>query len=178
LCSGPICDKQWAGRAIPNSADTSMSFFAAHRALFLAGLVAACGGKASGVTANGSPDAGGAGSDARSEAGAGTPDSAGSNAEVGRDASVCVTVDAATLDQSCMTDSDCAPVYVGQVCDGICFGCTYNTAINTSALATYQSDVASITQGQCGPCAYPGSGICAAGKCALCRSQAGCADAG
>jgi hypothetical protein len=76
---------------------------------------------------------------------------------------------ASSYDQSCQKDSDCAAIEEGNFCSpGANNGCT-NAAINKSALAQYQSDLAKTTAGVCyglagcpaesGPCCQ--NGVCA-----------------
>lgn len=84
------------------------------------------------------------------------------------------TIMASSYDQSCQKDSDCVAIEEGDFCQpGANNGCT-NAAINTSALAQYQADLAKTTAGVCyglsgcpaefGPCCQ--SGVCAVnGQC-------------
>jgi hypothetical protein len=75
---------------------------------------------------------------------------------------------ASNYDQSCRTDSDCVAIEEGNFCNpGANDGCT-NAAINKSALAQYQADLAKTQAGVCyglsgcgaefGPCCQ--SGMC------------------
>ena len=81
---------------------------------------------------------------------------------------------ASSYDQSCRKDSDCVAIEEGNFCrPGANNGCT-NAAINRTALAQYQADLAKTTAGVCygltgcplesGPCCQ--SGVCAVdGQC-------------
>ena len=81
------------------------------------------------------------------------------------------SVEAKHYDQACTQDSDCVPVYSGPLCQA-CDGCP-NAAINSSARAAYEKDVAGISascpprpQVNCSPC-YPPVARCATGSCVL-----------
>jgi hypothetical protein len=102
--------------------------------------------------------------------------------DAGLDASAAsCTLQSSAYDQSCRMDSDCQPVFLGNVCDDICRGVCATAGINVSAVAQYTSDL-SAAQSAAGPthaacsCAY-GSAVCRAGVCAV-GSPVGSADAG
>jgi hypothetical protein len=94
---------------------------------------------------------------------------------------------ASSYDQSCQKDSDCIAIEEGNFCDpGRNDGCT-NAAINKSALARYQADLAKTQAGVCyglsgcgaefGPCCQ--SGVCRVNaQCAVIFADDASADAG
>jgi hypothetical protein len=79
---------------------------------------------------------------------------------------VCGTVTASDYDQSCVTDSDCEPVYQGSLCDPGC-GCA-NAVINACAVDQYLSDLESRSDGSGSQCTCPDVGVaCVKGVCTL-----------
>lgn len=71
------------------------------------------------------------------------------------------TIEAKDYKQTCSTNDECAPVFVGQFCNGGCGGCS-NAAINQSDLARYTADVNTITNS----CVRVGPPVlCAAAAC-------------
>jgi|JI10StandDraft_1071094.scaffolds.fasta_scaffold12654_7 hypothetical protein len=85
------------------------------------------------------------------------------------------TIEAKDYKQTCSTDAECVPVFVGQFCNGGCGGCA-NAAINQSDVSRYTSDVTTITNAcvRVGPpvlcaaaaCRQP-EAACVNGACAL-----------
>jgi hypothetical protein len=51
-------------------------------------------------------------------------------------------IQASDYDQSCTVDTDCRLIAVGNACTPCAFDCSFGAAINVSALAQYNSDVA------------------------------------
>jgi hypothetical protein len=127
------------------------------------GVLAGCGGKIIGVQGSGGSGGGG-------------PDS---GVTVEPDGAMCVTVDAASYDDTCVQDTDCVFITTGQLCTGSC-GCG-DTPINVSGLAGYQAATSSVLTGDC-PCPDPGTPRCLTNRCTACgfgpNEPAGCEDAG
>jgi hypothetical protein len=69
------------------------------------------------------------------------------------------SVSASSFDQSCTQDTDCIPVYQGDVCGNFCAG--DNASINVSAETAYQAAV-NAAQKNCPP-QMGGGGSCASG---------------
>jgi len=144
-------------------------------ALLTAGLLGACGGKTAAIAGSNNgmgstPDAATGMVEAGSQADAPT--------QLGRDAAVCVDVDPATLDRSCVSDGDCSLVQTGQVCNGDCTWCNSNAAVNAAGVHAYQAEIASIAHGECSKCADLGVASCIANRCTFCPGPGGCSDSG
>lgn len=85
------------------------------------------------------------------------------------------TIEAKDYKQTCSTDAECVPVFVGQFCNGRCGSCA-NAAINQSDVSRYTSDVNTISNScirvgppvlcASAPCRQP-EAACVNGACAL-----------
>lgn len=84
------------------------------------------------------------------------------------DGATCVEIEAASYDQSCNVDSDCMGIVVGQICQGSCFGCAPNTAVNVSGEARYEAATAPVSGGDQCPCPASSTLRCANNTCILC----------
>lgn len=82
------------------------------------------------------------------------------------DGATCINLDA-TYPGACEKPSDCAAVLLGTVCSTTC-SCEANTAIPTTWLEAYQSDLGGITLQSCH--CTPAQATCEAGQCILCPS--------
>jgi hypothetical protein len=71
-------------------------------------------------------------------------------------------IQASSYDQSCNNDSDCVAVS-----EDFCFIVCPNAAINKSAFAQYQADVAKITCGGVTSCGSIGGPCCRNGSCQM-----------
>jgi len=80
------------------------------------------------------------------------------------DGATCIHLDA-TYGAACQQASDCAAVLIGTICSTTC-SCEANTAISTSWLAAYQSDLGGITLETCH--CTPAQVTCVAEQCVLC----------
>ena len=91
----------------------------------------------------------------------------GSNTCIG-DASIKL-IQASDYDQSCTVDTDCQQIAEGNACVSCAFGCPVGGAINVSALAQYNADIANTPAvGQGGPalpCLATMFPCCIGGKC-------------
>jgi hypothetical protein len=90
-------------------------------------------------------------------------------------------IKASNYDQSCKTDMDCVVINEGNACSGIS-NCGA-AAINRSAYAQYQSDIANRPCASVSSCGRTGAGPCCRnGQCqwsiALCDALPACVDAG
>jgi hypothetical protein len=141
---------------------------------FTAGLVVAVAALSmatgcSSTSANpGAADADAQTTDSQGEAG---PDDTGS-AACASDASVQL-IQASNYDQSCTADTDCRLIATGNACVPCAFNCPFGGAINVSALAKYNSDIANtpaVASGFNGQTCASGCGAafgpcCVGGKC-------------
>jgi len=84
------------------------------------------------------------------------------------DGATCVDIEAASYDTSCNVDSDCVGIAVGQLCDGSCYGCLPNTAINVSGEARYQAATAPVSGGIECSCPAGSAPRCFNNACILC----------
>jgi hypothetical protein len=84
------------------------------------------------------------------------------------DGATCVDIEAASYDQSCNVDNDCVGINVGQICEGSCFGCAPNTAINVSGEGRYEAATAPVSGGDLCPCPASSAPRCANNTCILC----------
>jgi len=74
------------------------------------------------------------------------------------------TISAGEFDRSCMVDTDCVAVGVGDLCACSC----EQGAINAKDLPQYQERRGDIScSNQCGPCPELGEAFCEKGTCAL-----------
>jgi hypothetical protein len=81
------------------------------------------------------------------------------------DGGVCVDVDLATYDQSCMIAADCTTIVTGEVCSGEC-ECA-GSPVNVSGQARYDNAVRDIVFAECA-CPFQGNTGCVHNKCVLC----------
>jgi hypothetical protein len=88
---------------------------------------------------------------------------------VNADAGCSTEIRASTYDQTCMSDSDCVAVSVGDPCEECVFACGANSgAINAGAMAQYRADVANTPAGvaSCGcPSEQLMAPCCRSGQC-------------
>jgi hypothetical protein len=93
----------------------------------------------------------------------------GSGFDTGVGSGQCVQIELASFDQSCLADSDCVGIYVGEVCPDTCVGCAPNAAINSAGVDRYDSLTGTVQHtGTCGPCEAPPSPRCIANTCTQC----------
>jgi hypothetical protein len=128
-------------------------------ALLVSAAVGACGGEI-GHPETVPPDAGGGGG------GGGD----GGTTIIEPDGAVCVDITLAGYDQSCTEDADCTGIYVGQICEGSCFGCVPNSAINSSDSTRYEEQTAPVSGGDVCPCPASGFARCVSNACIWCDS--------
>jgi hypothetical protein len=102
-------------------------------------------------------------------------DPAGCNGDAGQ----CVTVNPASYDESCQSDSDCVAAQVGTICPGSC-ECG-NASVSQAAAAAIQQATQGIATLGC-PCPPPDfASKCVGGTCTACTlggGAAGCPDGG
>jgi hypothetical protein len=121
-------------------------------------LIAACGGK----TLAGSDDTNPGGGGATTGGGGGA-----SSSTTGGTGGSCVNIELSVYDTSCVQNTDCISVNVGQVCAGACL-CGGGGAIATSAQAQYNAALSSIQTNDTCSCPGPGPVACVQGQCTQC----------
>jgi hypothetical protein len=134
---------------------TSAAFASSLLAYF---LVAACGGKTLAGGDGTNPGSGGATTGGGGGAGSSTTGGTGGS---------CVNIELSAYDTSCVQNTDCISVNVGQVCAGACL-CGGGGAIATSSQTQYNAALSSIQTNDTCSCPGPGPVACVQGQCTQC----------
>jgi hypothetical protein len=136
---------------------TSLALAAPVLAYFLS---FACGGRTLAGSDGTNSGGGGGGSSTGGGGGAG----GGTAVSPGEPGESCVNVDLSAYDTSCIQNTDCISVNVGQVCSGTCL-CGGGGAISASAQPEYKAALSSIQTNDTCPCPPARPVACVAGQC-------------